>query len=61
MMDKLLTPEQVAERLVVTPRVVKEWLRQGKLKGVKVGKMWRVYESDLEAFLRPSNREAHSE
>ena len=55
--DKLLTPEQAAERLAIKPRTIREWLRntdKGKpgLKGIKIGKLWRIQESDLEAFLQ---------
>lgn len=51
-MEKLLTPEQVAEHLVVAERTVYEWLRSGRLRGIKVGRLWRVREKDLEAFLQ---------
>ncbi|MDK2784542.1 MAG: hypothetical protein PWQ41_1294 [Bacillota bacterium] len=54
MAERLLTPEEVAERLAVTPRSVRIWLRQGKLKGVKAGRLWRIRERDLEAFLDPT-------
>jgi excisionase family DNA binding protein len=51
--ERFLTPEEVAERLVMAPRTVKEWLRQGKLKGIKIaGKTWRIREEDLAAFLQ---------
>lgn len=50
-MEKLLTPEDVANVLSVTPRTVKDWLRKGKLKGVKVGRLWRIRELELEAFI----------
>ena len=49
--DPLLTPEQVAERLHISRLTIGNWLRSGKLKGVKVGRLWRVRESDLDAFL----------
>lgn len=51
MPDKLLTPEEVAERLVMSPKTIRDWLRKGKLKGVKTGKLWRIRERDLEAFI----------
>jgi excisionase family DNA binding protein len=55
--EKLYTPEGAAEVLMVNPETVRLWLRTGKLKGVKVGRLWRVRESDLEAFLkRPENK-----
>jgi excisionase family DNA binding protein len=49
--ERLLTPEEVAERLQVKRLTVLEWLRQGKLSGVKAGRFWRIRERDLEAFL----------
>ena len=53
MVEKLLTPEEAAERLAVTPRSIRIWLKQGKLKGVRAGRLWRIRERDLEAFLDP--------
>lgn len=51
-MEKLLTVEQAADLLAVTPSTVRDWLKRGVLKGVKLRKMWRIRESDLEAFLK---------
>ncbi len=51
MFEKLLTPEEAAERMVVSPKTVRDWLRQGKLKGVKTGKLWRIRENDLAEFV----------
>ncbi|OGU38341.1 MAG: hypothetical protein A2X61_14755 [Ignavibacteria bacterium GWB2_35_12] len=47
-MEKYLTPEQVAERLMVEKTTVYTWLRQHKIKGIKFGKFWRVPEKELE-------------
>lgn len=52
--DLILTPEQVAERLHISRLTIGNWLRSGKLKGVKVGRLWRIRESELEAFLKRS-------
>ena len=51
--DKLLTVEQIAERVQVTERVVRRWLRAGALVGRKpAGRTgYRVRQSDLDAFL----------
>jgi len=38
MNEKLLTPEQVAERLRVTERTVYGWLRRGTLPALKLGR-----------------------
>ncbi len=50
--ERLLTPEQAAERLAVSPKTLRDWLRTGELKGVKVGRLWRVRPADLEAFIQ---------
>ena len=52
--DKLLTPPQVAKHLQVNERTVTQWLRQGHLRGFKIGKEWRVSERDLDNFLEQS-------
>lgn len=51
MVEKLLTPEEAGERLSVATKTIKDWLRAGKLKGVKVGRLWRIREADLDAFI----------
>jgi excisionase family DNA binding protein len=48
---ELLTPEEVAQRLQVKARTVQEWLRSGRLVGLKLGKLWRIRPNDLVAFL----------
>ena len=53
--EKLLTTETVAKILLVKADTLRGWLRIGKIKGVKVGnRLWRIRESELEAFLRES-------
>jgi excisionase family DNA binding protein len=52
MADKMLTPEEVASRLSVTPNTVRSWLREGSLRGVKLGKrVWRIKEADLHNYV----------
>ena len=58
MNEKLLTPEQVAERLQVTERTVYGWLRRGTLPALKLGRLWRVRPEDLEAFLENARAKA---
>ncbi len=50
----LLTPSDVAKRLKMNERTVTQWLRNGYLRGFKIGKEWRVSETDLEAFIEAS-------
>ena len=55
-MEKVYTPEQVAEQLQISRYTVMEHLRGGRLKGMKIGKLWRVRESDLEEFMQRQTR-----
>ena len=49
--EKLFTTETVARALLVKPDTLRGWLRTGKIKGVKVGRLWRIWKRDFEAFL----------
>jgi excisionase family DNA binding protein len=53
-MEDLLTVEQAAAKLQIAPKTLKDWLRAGHIKGVRLGKLWRVKEQDLEAFVNQS-------
>lgn len=51
MEEKIFTPEQVAGILQVHPCTVLKFIRQGKLKAVKLGRVYRIKHMDVEAFL----------
>lgn len=51
-MERVLTVSEVAERLSVHPKTVYNMLERGELRGVKVGRVWRVPSEELEVFLR---------
>lgn len=48
----LMTPEQVAEALGVSPADVLQELEAGNLKGRKIGSQWRVPQASLDEFLK---------
>ena len=50
-MEKLLTVAEVAGILRVSVRTVYNLLEAGALRGVRVGRAWRVLESALEDFI----------
>lgn len=56
--EKLLTPAQVAERLQIHERTVTRWLRDGYMRGFKLGKEWRIAPSDLQAFMESHSNQA---
>jgi excisionase family DNA binding protein len=60
-MDILLAPEEAAARISVSPRSIREWLRKGKIKGVKAGRLWRIREKELEKFLGFESRKVNEE
>jgi excisionase family DNA binding protein len=50
-MDPTLhTVEEVAQRLKLHVRTVRQYLRSGQLKGTRIGKQYRITQADLEAF-----------
>ena len=52
-------PEQIAETLAVKVETVRTWMRQGKIKGTKVGHIWRIAEPDFYAFINKQGEEGH--
>lgn len=48
---KLLTPIEVGERLGVTPRTITRWCREEKIKAFKLGRVWRIPESSVDALI----------
>jgi excisionase family DNA binding protein len=49
--NKLLTPKQVAEQLQMSRLTILHWLRTGKLPSVRLGKLYRIWQEDLDATL----------
>jgi excisionase family DNA binding protein len=62
MPQELYSVEQVAERLGLHVRTVRHYVRDGRLKAVRIGKQYRIAREDLEAFTGrpapPTNRES---
>ncbi len=56
---KLFTVEDISMGLGVEPPTIRNWLRTGKLKGIKLpGGDWRIREEDLQAILLPTKASA---
>jgi excisionase family DNA binding protein len=49
--DKLYTIPEVAEIIKCSRRGVEEWIKSGKLKHVKIGRLIRIKEKDLQNFI----------
>ena len=50
MQEVYYTVEQIAQKLQMHPKTVQRYIREGKLRAVKVGKGWRVSGHDLSVF-----------
>ena len=50
MQETYFTVEQIAQMLQMHPKTVQRYIREGRLRAVKVGKGWRVSGHDLSVF-----------
>jgi excisionase family DNA binding protein len=50
MSQELYSVEQVADRLGLHVRTVRNYVREGRLKAVRIGKQYRIAREDLEAM-----------
>jgi|GEM_PF-2793141 len=50
-LGRLLTVREVAQRLNVSQRLVRAMLREGRLPGLKLTRMWRVPEESLYGWI----------
>jgi excisionase family DNA binding protein len=51
MTEKFMSVREVAKLLNVQKRTVQRLFQKKKLPGIKVGKEWRIKESDLEKWI----------
>ena len=51
-MDGLLSVKEAAKLLACSEAMLRKWLHQGKLPAVKVGRLTRIRQTDLEAWVR---------
>ena len=58
---ELFDSEEVAEYLGVERVTVQRWCRSGHLRGLKIGKGWRIRRDALEDFLKQSENITNSE
>ena len=51
-MEKLLRVSEAAEKLGVGKSTIRLWIRQGRIRAVKIGKLWRIPQSEIERLAR---------
>jgi excisionase family DNA binding protein len=54
--DTLYTTEEVAGKLKITPKTVREYIQRGELEAIDMGQGYRIYKRDLDAFLESRRR-----
>ena len=52
----VVTLQQVAEFFQVDPQTIRRAIKAGKLKAFKLGKDWRIYREDVEAYVNNQNK-----
>ena len=52
MPEEFLLVSEAAKRLKVTPFTMREYLKAGKVRGIKVSRQWRIPESALSELAR---------
>ena len=58
---ELFDSEEVAEYLGVERTTVQRWCRSGHLRGLKIGKEWRIRRDALEDLLKQRENRANSD
>ncbi|AOQ23844.1 hypothetical protein MTAT_14300 [Moorella thermoacetica] len=49
--NSYLTVQEIAEKYKVTSAAVHKWIKEGRLKAIKLGRVWRIPESALREFI----------
>lgn len=52
---KFYTIPETAQALNVTPQTIRAWIKQGKLKGQRIGRPILITEKNLKEFLQANN------
>lgn len=50
---KLYTIQETAKALKVTPQTIRTWIKQGRIKGQRIGRPILITERSLKEFLSP--------
>ena len=52
---KFYTIPETAQALRVTPQTIRAWIKQGKIKGQRIGRPILITENNLKEFLQATN------
>jgi len=51
-MEKLLRVSEASKILGVAPTTIRLWIRQGRIRAARIGKLWRIPQSEVERLAR---------
>ncbi|MFD2926291.1 helix-turn-helix domain-containing protein [Halobacillus naozhouensis] len=54
-MSKMLTIDDLCEILQLRPNTIRNYLKEGKIRGSKFGREWRVKQEDLDKFIEDNS------
>lgn len=49
--EKLISVAEAAQTLGINPTTLWRWITQGEFPGVRVGRLWKVREVDVERYI----------
>lgn len=58
--EKLLSVEEVAEEFQVTSQTIRNWIKSGALKAIKIGRAHRIRQEDVDELLARAQAESTS-
>jgi len=58
---KYYSPEEVGRQYNVKPVTVRKWIREGKLKALRLGGLWRISEEQLQEFITAGQSEGRAQ
>lgn len=56
MTEPMLSPEQLATKLGVTPNAIRKWIHEGKIRATRLGTIWRIAPNDAAQFVNDGYR-----
>ena len=54
--ERLYSQDEAAELLQISRLTLGKWLRDGRIRGVKIGRLWRIPESALDEIAKSGTR-----
>ena len=54
--ERLYTLKEASEALGISPLTLRKWIIAGQIVGTKIGKQWRITETDLQNFIEKNRQ-----